>query len=166
MRENFTLINSPLGELLLHGRDGRLRGLRFQGEGSRRGPLAIDPAWQRDDAAFTDARTQLERYFAGQLLEFELELELQGSDWERSVWAALRRIPHGQTRSYGELAGQLCTPQAARAVGVANGRNPVAIIVPCHRVIGAGGKLTGYGGGLERKRALLDLEAGRGALLV
>lgn len=114
--------------------------------------------WELADTAFGAAVDQLEEYFGGQRTEFELELELVGTPFQRRVWSALMTIPYGQTRSYGEIALQLDAPGASRAVGLANGRNPIAIIVPCHRVIGANGNLTGYGGGLSRKRALLDLE--------
>lgn len=117
--------------------------------------------WEPADTAFAAAVDQLEEYFAGQRTEFELELEMAGTPFQRRVWSALMTIPYGQTRSYGEIAMQLDAPGASRAVGLANGRNPIAIIVPCHRVIGANGKLTGYGGGLSRKRALLDLETAK-----
>jgi methylated-DNA-[protein]-cysteine S-methyltransferase len=165
MKEIYTVVPSPVGELLLSGVDSRLRVLSFLGSGTKRPPTPIDPSWQRDDDAFPEVRTQLEEYFAAARREFDLELELIGTDWELKVWDALRRIPYGETRSYGQIADEVCTPAAARAVGLANGRNPVALIVPCHRVIGASGALTGYGGGLERKRTLLDLEAGRPALV-
>jgi methylated-DNA-[protein]-cysteine S-methyltransferase len=110
-------------------------------------------------------REQLEQYFAGARRSFDLDLDLHGTEWERRVCDALLRIPYGETRAYGDIARELCTVRASRAVGLANGRNPVAIIVPCHRVIGADGRLTGFGGGLDRKRSLLDLEAGRLALM-
>jgi methylated-DNA-[protein]-cysteine S-methyltransferase len=165
MNEIYTVVPSPVGELLLSGLDTRLRRLAFIGSGTKRPPVPIDPAWRRDDDAFPQARTQLDEYFAGARRDFELELELIGTEWELQVWGALQRIPYAQTRSYGQIAAALSTPAAARAVGLANARNPVALIVPCHRVIGASGTLTGYGGGLERKRTLLDLEAGRLALV-
>ena len=111
-----------------------------------------------DDAAFPDAVEQLESYFAGELFDFDLELDLVGTTFQRAVWQALLTIPYGETRSYGEIAAQIGSPTASRAVGLANGHNPIGIIVPCHRVIGANGSLTGYGGGLDRKRALLALE--------
>ena len=104
--------------------------------------------------------TQLEAYFAGGLTEFDVDMRLDGSGFQRRVWAALTTIPYGQTRSYGEIADQIGAPTAARAVGAANGRNPISIIVPCHRVIGSAGRLTGYGGGIDRKRILLELEMG------
>jgi methylated-DNA-[protein]-cysteine S-methyltransferase len=152
----YAILDSPVGPLLLSGDGEALTGLAFQ---SRRKP---PPGWRRDDAALAEPRRQLEQYFAGKRTEFELPLRLNGSAFERRVWDALLEIPYGTTTTYGELAVKLGAPRGARAVGLANGRNPVAIIVPCHRVIGAGGKLTGYGGGLERKTALLVHE---GALL-
>ena len=120
-------------------------------EGRR--PVAIDPRWERRDDAFADVRAQLDEYFDGSRREFDVSLELHGNPFERRVWDALCEIPYGETVSYGEIAREIGAPNAARAVGLANGRNPVAVIVPCHRVIGADGSLTGYGGGLERKRA-------------
>jgi methylated-DNA-[protein]-cysteine S-methyltransferase len=166
MHEIYTVIESPVGPLLLGsaGRHAPLRRLWFVGEGVDRAGGVIDPSWARDDDAFVDAEEQLRAYFAGTRRTFELELELDGTEWERRVWDALREIPYGETRTYGEIATSVCTIRAARAVGMANGRNPIAVIVPCHRVIGANGRLTGFGGGLARKRALLDLEAGRAAL--
>ena len=101
---------------------------------------------------------QLEAYFAGELTTFNVDLELAGTEFQRRVWAALQTIPYGETRSYGQIADQIGSPSASRAVGMANGHNPISIIVPCHRVIGSSGKLTGYGGGIERKQALLELE--------
>ena len=117
--------------------------------------------WEVDDDAFADAVEQLAEYFTGERTEFELSLDLVGTAFQRSVWSALREIPYGETCSYGEIARKLGSPGASRAVGLANGHNPIGIIVPCHRVIGANGSLTGYGGGLERKRMLLDLERSR-----
>lgn len=150
-------VDSPVGPLTLAGRDGRLRHLRMVDqtyEPSREG-------WEVDDDAFGDAAAQLEAYFAGDLIEFDVELDMVGTDFQRRVWQALTTIPYGETRSYGEIALQIGSPGASRAVGLANGHNPVGIIVPCHRVIGANGSLTGYGGGLERKRSLLELERNR-----
>ena len=150
-------VDSPVGPLTLAGVDGRLRHLRMvdqTSEPSREG-------WTVDATAFDDAVAQLNAYFAGEVMEFELELDLVGTEFQRRVWAALTTIPYGQTRSYGEIARQIGSPGASRAVGLANGHNPIGIIVPCHRVIGANGDLTGYGGGLERKRHLLDMERNR-----
>jgi methylated-DNA-[protein]-cysteine S-methyltransferase len=158
-----TIVDSPLGPLVLSARGGRLTGLHIVADG----PPPRLPAEPVPDAApFDSAREQLERYFDGALTEFDLPLDLAGSRFCLRVWEALREIPYGQTLSYGELALRVGRPGAARAVGIANARNPVAIVVPCHRVIGADGSLTGYGGGKERKRALLELEAGRLALTV
>lgn len=167
MREIYSIVESPVGDLLVGspGPGAPLRRLWFAGEGVKRLGV-IDPSWRRDDDAFEDARAQLREYFDGTRHAFELELELIGSEWERRVWGELREIPYGETRSYGELAVSLSSVRASRAVGLANGRNPIAVIVPCHRVIGANGSLTGFGGGIERKRALLDLEAGRLAMSV
>lgn len=114
--------------------------------------------WVRDDSAFPDVVEQLDAYFTGERTDFDLELGLAGSEFQRRVWQALLTIPYGETRSYGQIAEQIGATGSARAVGLANGRNPIAIVVPCHRVIGASGSLTGYGGGLDRKRSLLELE--------
>ena len=149
----YTQMDSPIGTLLLVGDRHVLRELHFHGGTPR-------PDWRRDDDALAEARTQLEQYFAGERSEFDLELDLRGTDFQRKVWEALLTIPYGETRSYGEIARQIGRPDRARAVGAANGSNPIAIVVPCHRVIGSDGSLTGYGGGLERKRWLLDHEAG------
>jgi methylated-DNA-[protein]-cysteine S-methyltransferase len=153
----YTTIQSPIGELLLAG-DGKALHRLDMREGRR--PVKIDPRWERRDPPFADIARQLEEYFAGARRTFEVPLELAGKPFEQRVWAALREIPYGTTVSYGEIARRVGEPTAARAVGLANGRNPIALIVPCHRVIGADGGLIGFGGGLERKRFLLDLEAG------
>jgi methylated-DNA-[protein]-cysteine S-methyltransferase len=153
----YTTFASPIGELLLVGDGKRLHRLDMR-EGKR--PVRIDPAWHRDDAAFTDVRRQLEEYFDGSRRAFDVPLALEGNAFELRVWEALLEIEYAETASYGEIARRIGEPTAARAVGLANGRNPIAVIVPCHRVIGADGSLTGYGGGLERKRLLLDLESG------
>ena len=153
----FRTVDSPVGLLTLAGRDRRLMHLRMVDQ-------TYEPShdgWERDDVAFPDAVEQLESYFAGELFDFELDLELMGTPFQRNVWAALLTIPYGETRSYGEIAAQIGSPGAFRAVGLANGHNPIGIIVPCHRVIGSNGSLTGYGGGLDRKRALLALEKSR-----
>jgi len=150
----FRTMDSPVGPLTLAGKDGRLMHLRMvdQTYEPRHG------GWERDDTAFPDAVEQLEAYFAGERREFDLELEPVGTNFQRRVWEALLTIPYGETRSYGQIAEQIGSPGASRAVGLANGHNPIGIIVPCHRVIGANGSLTGYGGGMDRKRALLELE--------
>ncbi|MEV5899117.1 methylated-DNA--[protein]-cysteine S-methyltransferase [Streptomyces sp. NPDC052127] len=152
-----TIVDSPYGPLTLVADDGVLCGLYMTEQRHRPPEENFGP---RDDTLFGAAEEQLEAYFAGELREFSLELRLHGTPFQRSVWDGLRKIPYGETRTYGELAEALGNPTASRAVGLANGRNPVGIIVPCHRVIGAGGGLTGYGGGLDRKRRLLDFEGG------
>jgi methylated-DNA-[protein]-cysteine S-methyltransferase len=158
---SYTVLESPVGKLLASAdAAGRVTGLHFDGH---RTPTP-DPRWVRDERALAPLRHQLEEYFAGERREFELELAPTGTPFQLSVWRALRAIPYGETTSYGEIAAAVGQPSAARAVGGANNRNPIAIIVPCHRVIGASGSLTGYGGGLPRKQQLLKLEAGVQAL--
>ncbi|BBY05055.1 methylated-DNA--[protein]-cysteine S-methyltransferase [Mycobacterium noviomagense] len=150
----YRTIDSPTGPLTLAGQGSVLTHLRMVDQTYE--PSRAD--WVVDDRAFPNAVEQLQAYFAGQRTAFDLQLDLRGSQFQRRVWEALLTIPYGETRSYGEIAEQIGAPGAARAVGLANGRNPIAIIVPCHRVIGSSGGLTGYGGGLDRKRALLELE--------
>lgn len=154
---SYRTIESPIGLLTLAGRDGVLTNLRMVDqtyEPNRAG-------WSPEPRAFGAAVEQLGAYFAGELTVFDIELELRGTEFQRRVWQALLTIPYGETRSYGKIAAQIGAPGSARAVGWANGHNPIAIVVPCHRVIGASGSLTGYGGGLDRKRTLLDLEKKR-----
>jgi methylated-DNA-[protein]-cysteine S-methyltransferase len=153
----YTTVDSPIGQLLLVG-DGRcLRGLHVV-EGRR--PVAAGDDWIPAAEPFDQVRRQLEEYFEGRRTSFDVPLAMEGTPFQRLVWNALLEIPYGETTSYGELAHRVGQPGAARAVGLANGSNPIAVIVPCHRVIGANGKLTGYGGGMENKRILLDLERG------
>jgi methylated-DNA-[protein]-cysteine S-methyltransferase len=152
----FTTMPSPLGEVLLTGDGRHLTGLYMTPHPHGPSPQA---SWVRDDAAFTDAIRQLQEYFDGSRLVFEIPLAPEGTDFQRRVWMALRDIPYARTVSYGDIAREVGNPRGVRAVGLANGRNPIAIIVPCHRVIGANGSLTGYGGGLDRKRWLLAHEA-------
>ena len=152
-----TVIDSPYGPLTLVADDGVLCGLYMTDQRHR---PAEETFGTRTQAPFAAAEEELEAYFAGELKEFTLELDLHGTPFQRSVWSHLRKIPYGETRTYGELADALGNPTASRAVGLANGRNPVGIIVPCHRVVGANGGLTGYGGGLDRKQRLLDFESG------
>ncbi|MDB6152615.1 MAG: ogt [Chthoniobacteraceae bacterium] len=158
----FTETESPLGTLTLRGSEHGLTGLYMQDH--RHGPEELQRrGWQHDDHRFSELRVQLGEYFAGKLTVFTVQIDreaLGGTDFQRRVWTALEAIPYGVTISYGELACRIGQPAAVRAVGLANGRNPLSIIVPCHRVIGANGKLTGYGGGMERKRSLLELEKG------
>jgi methylated-DNA-[protein]-cysteine S-methyltransferase len=148
----YTVVDSPIGEILLTAEDGALTRLYMS-------PFHLDSAWEHDPAALAEPVRQLAEYFAGGRTGFELELRPQGTAFQQAVWAKLLEIPYGETTSYGALALELGDPRKVRAVGLANGRNPISIVVPCHRVIGADGSLTGYGGGLERKRHLLDLEA-------
>jgi methylated-DNA-[protein]-cysteine S-methyltransferase len=129
---------------------------------SGKGAVTPGADWQRDDAAFGQARAQLGAYFAGRLTRFDLELAPRGTAFQRQVWQALTEIPPGTTIAYGELARRIGRPSASRAVGAANGANPLPIVVPCHRVIGASGALTGFAGGLDTKRFLLALERGQG----
>ncbi|MFI7293094.1 methylated-DNA--[protein]-cysteine S-methyltransferase [Streptomyces sp. NPDC050121] len=152
-----TIVASPYGPLTLVADDGVLCGLYMTEQRHRPPEENFGP---RDDTLFGDAEEQLAAYFAGELQDFTLQLHLRGTQFQQRVWAELRKIPYGETRTYGELAEALGNPAASRAVGLANGKNPIGIIVPCHRVIGAGGGLTGYGGGLERKQRLLDFESG------
>ncbi|MBK3575338.1 methylated-DNA--[protein]-cysteine S-methyltransferase [Streptomyces sp. MBT65] len=153
-----TVTDSPYGPLtLVADEDGVLCGLYMVDQRHRPPQENFGP---RDDTPFASAIDELQAYFAGELKEFTLELRLHGTPFQRTVWDRLRRIPYGETRSYGDLADALGNPGASRAVGLANGKNPIGIIVPCHRVVGANGSLTGYGGGLERKQRLLDFESG------
>jgi methylated-DNA-[protein]-cysteine S-methyltransferase len=153
----YTTFDSPIGELLAVGDGDSLHGLHMQ-EG--RTASALSPDWKEDSGVFASLRGQLDEYFLGRRTSFDLPLEMAGSAFQRRVWSELQRIPYGEAITYGELARRIGIPSASRAVGTANRLNPIAVIVPCHRVIGADGSLTGYGGGLERKRFLLDLEAG------
>ena len=147
--------SSPVGEVLLIADSRGLRGLNFQ-NGPH--PLEPDPAWNERRGPFKEVIRQLENYFAGRLRTFHVELSLNGTAFQLSVWRALQYIPYGVTVSYGGIASQIGNPLASRAVGAANGQNPISIIVPCHRVIGKNGKLVGYGGGMPIKEALLNLE--------
>jgi methylated-DNA-[protein]-cysteine S-methyltransferase len=151
---HYRTIDSPIGPLALAGHGRVLTNLRMLNQTYE--PDRTD--WVPDDRAFADVVDQLQAYFAGERTDFDLELRLAGSEFQRRVWHALLTIPYGETRSYGQIAEQIGAVGAARAVGLANGHNPIAIIVPCHRVIGASGSLTGYGGGLDRKRSLLEME--------
>ena len=151
----FAYLDTPIGALLLAGPGSALAMLDFP-EGKR--PQHATTGWTRDDLAFADARRQLQEYFAGRRQLFDLELAPQGTPFQLQVWNALRAIPFGSTCSYGAIARAIGQPSASRAVGAANGRNPLPIIVPCHRVIGSDGSLTGFGGGLPAKVFLLRLE--------
>jgi len=153
-----TTVDSPIGPLTLMARDGRLTHLVMEDQAHA---VAPPPGSRRDDDVFAEVASQLDEYFAGQRTSFDVPMTLEGTDFQRRVWAELCAIPYGETISYGELARRVGSPKASRAVGSANGRNPVAVIVPCHRVIAADGSLGGYGGGLDRKVHLLGLEQGR-----
>jgi methylated-DNA-[protein]-cysteine S-methyltransferase len=150
-----TVVDSPLGPLTLVAAGDALTGVYMDRQRYRPAPETFG---ERDDSPFAEAARQLEEYFAGKRTRFDLSLAPVGTPFQRQVWEALQAIPYGQTVSYGQLADRLGRPTAARAVGLANGHNPISIIVPCHRVVGANGDLTGYGGGLDRKRRLLDFE--------
>jgi len=152
---SYTQIESPVGPLLLAGDDSGLREINFV---NGRHPAAPDPLWKQDHRAFAEVIGQLEAYFAGKLEDFDLPLAPEGTPFQQTVWKNLCDIPFGETISYGELARRIGNPNASRAVGLANGTNPIPIIIPCHRVIGSNGKLTGYGGGLPIKEKLLALE--------
>ncbi len=153
----YTYLPSPIGRLLLCGDEARLTGLHTLPAAEN---AELLDGRRRASAPFAHVRDQLDAYFAGELVEFDVTLDLdEATPFRRSVWSALLEIPYGETISYGELARRLSLPTAARAVGAANGSNPISIIIPCHRVIGSSGDLTGYAGGLERKRYLLRHEA-------
>lgn len=151
--------DTPLGTVLIARTEAGLAGLWF--ESQKWHPAPLDAPERPDDPLLREAATQIADYFAGRRTQFELPLDLHGSPFQRSVWQALRDIDCGATRSYADIARRIGSPQAVRAVGAAIGRNPVSVIVPCHRVLGSSGELTGYAGGLDRKRALLALEAPR-----
>lgn len=152
----YTYLDTPVGTLLLAGcADHGLRYISFQcGKGAK----APESHWQQSEAPFRDAIRQLTQYFRGKRTSFDLKLAPKGTPFQLAVWKALAQIPYGKTRSYGDIARKIGKPRAVRAVGLANGRNPLPIVVPCHRVIGSSGRLVGYGGGLPVKRALLALE--------
>jgi methylated-DNA-[protein]-cysteine S-methyltransferase len=155
MNVRHTTIDSPMGDLTVVAQDGALLGLYFPGH--KRRP-AQDTFGEYTDEGFEDVRQQLGEYFTGTRRTFDVPLAPRGTEFDRSVWQLLTEIPYGETRTYGDLARQLGDPGMAQAVGSANGRNPISIVVPCHRVVGASGNLTGYAGGLDRKRYLLKLE--------
>lgn len=163
MRYVYKMIDSPVGKLRLVASDKGLAAILWEKDDPRRvrlGPAEPDP----DDRFLKQTESQLKEYFGGKLKKFTVPLDFNGTDFQKSVWTALLTIPFGETRSYGEIARQIGRPDASRAVGAANGRNPISIVAPCHRVLGADGKLTGFAGGLEAKHQLLKLE-GRDAHL-
>jgi methylated-DNA-[protein]-cysteine S-methyltransferase len=152
----FSTMNSPIGSLLLTAHERALTGLYFsQGKKAR---LNADPEWCRDDDRFEQAKEQLQEYFSGRRQAFDLLLDPPATPFQARVLKALQRIPYGQTCTYKEIAETIGSPKAMRAVGNANGNNPLAIFIPCHRVVGSDGSLTGFGGGLDAKRFLLALE--------
>ncbi len=152
----YTIMHSPIDDLLLVSEGDMLTGLAMQQSPK---PRAIEAGWKQDAGPFREVLRQLEAYFERELTEFTLPIELRGTEFQKVVWDGLRRLRFGERISYGELARRIGRPSASRAVGMANGRNPIGLIVPCHRVIGSSGTLTGYGGGLERKQWLLEHEA-------
>jgi len=152
----YSRFESPIGPLLLAGSKAGLLLVSFA---SGNWPRNVDPEWRPDTTAFVEVVQQLQSYFAGQRKNFDLALILEGTDFQKRVWTALRKIPYGETISYKELAEMIGSPKAVRAVGAANGANPIPIIIPCHRVIGRDGSLTGFGGGLPLKKQLLELES-------
>jgi len=152
----YCYVDTPIGELLLAGEDDALSMIGFPKGSMRRDP---EPDWIYNEKPLANARKQLDEYFKGARKDFDLPLKLGGTEFQVSVLNALQNIPYGETVSYGEIAKRIGRPKAVRAVGAANGRNPIPIVVPCHRVIGSGGDLTGFGGGLDTKEALLRLEA-------
>lgn len=157
----YSYMDSPIGRLLLAGDQDHLKVLGFSSGNKARG---ADLDWERFDEPFRGVKQQLQEYFAGERRTFELRLAPDATPFQASVLEALQAIPYGETSTYGEIARSLGKPKAVRAVGGANGNNPIPIIIPCHRVIGSNGTLTGFGGGLESKRFLLDLEASHSGL--
>ncbi len=157
----YSYLDSPIGPLLLTGDKHGLQGVYFSTGKMARG---ADETWERYDELFRRPRTQLKEYFAGKRKCFELELRPEGTAFQLAVLDALQQIPYGETCSYSDIAERIGKPKAVRAVGTANGRNPIPIIIPCHRVIGSNGSLTGFGGGLETKRFLLNLESSHSGL--
>jgi methylated-DNA-[protein]-cysteine S-methyltransferase len=159
---SYTRMESPVGRLLMAADAQGLRQLSF--ESSKRA-ASVQPDWSEDKAPFAEVIRQLQAYFRGELKKFELPLAPQGTEFQLRVWNSLRSIPYGETISYAQLAQNIANPKAVRAVGLANGCNPIPIIIPCHRVIGSDGSLTGFGGGLPNKKKLLALESRQLSLL-
>jgi methylated-DNA-[protein]-cysteine S-methyltransferase len=158
----YTTIESPVGPLLLAGDSDALRRVSFESSKHAAPPQAD---WKQDNAPFAEVIRQLQAYFRGELREFDVPLAMEGTDFQLRVWNTLREIPYGETISYLQLAERIGNPKAVRAVGLANGSNPIPIIVPCHRVIGSDGSLTGFGGGISTKKKLLELESKQLSLL-
>ena len=157
MPYEYTLMPSPVGQLTLVARDGKLSAILWETERANRVRLG-ELHEANNSPVLLEAQRQLQEYFAGTRNQFTLELDFTGTDFQKQVWQALLTIPFGETRSYSQIAQQIGNPKAVRAVGAANGRNPISIIAPCHRVIGASGELTGFAGGLQAKQYLLALE--------
>jgi methylated-DNA-[protein]-cysteine S-methyltransferase len=153
---SYTTMKSPIGPLLLAGDE---RGLRLVHFVTGRRPKSPDRDWIEDKSPFKEVIRQMQSYFEAKLTDFDVPLVLEGTEFQLQVWRNLRKIPYGETISYGQLAKRIGNPDAARAVGLANGSNPIPIIIPCHRVIGSNGSLTGFGGGLPVKKKLLALES-------
>ena len=150
--------DTPIGRLLIAGSDDAVKFVAFDDRISVKRQNPPIEEWEEHDKPFREVTRQLRAYFAGQLQEFDVPLAADGTDFQKRVWNQLTEVPYGETVSYGEIAKAIGQPTASRAVGMANGRNPISIIVPCHRIIGSSGKLVGYGGGLQRKTTLLQLE--------
>ncbi len=153
--KQYCYYQSPIGRLLLIGEQGLLEEIHFPNSADH---AVIEDNWHHDEECFADVLQQLEEYFAGDRRSFKVKMRLKGTDFQRRVWQELRQVPYGETASYGEIAERIDNPKACRAVGGANGKNPIPIIVPCHRIIGNDGSLTGFGGGLELKKKLLRIE--------
>ena len=161
---NYCYVDSPIGTLLIAGDEQAIRRIEFPHDGN---PASPEPGWNKsNDTLLQEATRQLREYFGGNRTAFTVPLVPEGTEFQRMVWRHLQDIPYGQTISYGELAKNVGNPKASRAVGAANGCNPIPIMIPCHRVIGADGRLTGFGGGLPTKKALLTLEARRKSSLL
>lgn len=158
MNPTHVVVDSPVGPLTLVALDGALSALHMDMQRHRPPAETFGAPGDPHTDPFATVAEQLSAYFAGELTEFDLPLTLRGTPFQKRVWGLLQEIPYGETATYGQLATELGKPSASRAVGLANGRNPISVIVPCHRVIGSTGDLTGYGGGLDRKRYLLDFE--------
>lgn len=155
----YKLIASPVGKLTLVARDGHLVAILWENDKPNR--VRLGPMTSGDEEpVLLEAQAQLNEYFSGKRTQFELQLDFDGTPFQKQVWNALLTIPYGETRSYRQLATQLGNPKACRAVGAANGKNPISIVVPCHRVVGSNGALTGFAGGVEVKMTLIKLEAG------
>jgi methylated-DNA-[protein]-cysteine S-methyltransferase len=155
----YTHLDTPIGPLLIAGDPEAIHCIAFSEARRGRSASDVDPDWVRAPGKLREATSQLRAYFSGKLKHFDVPVTPAGTPFQRQVWTELQAIPYGERLSYGELARRIGKPTASRAVGAANGRNPIPIVIPCHRVVGSSGKLTGFAGGLDTKRALLDLES-------